>query len=98
MNDTKSMLVFQPDVYRKMLDDAIHCFPDECCGFLFGTENENIRSFTEILVVENTACCNGIFSPLPHLLKLAAEAPRPLGWRGQFLLEVTSFQSMVRYN
>jgi proteasome lid subunit RPN8/RPN11 len=54
MNDTKSMLVFQPDVYRKMLDDAIHCFPDECCGFLFGTENENIRSFTEILVVENT--------------------------------------------
>jgi proteasome lid subunit RPN8/RPN11 len=37
-----------------MLDDAIHCFPDECCGFLFGTENENIRSFTEILVVENT--------------------------------------------
>jgi proteasome lid subunit RPN8/RPN11 len=37
-----------------MLDDAIHCFPDECCGFLFGTENENIRSFTKILVVENT--------------------------------------------
>ncbi len=54
MNNTKSILLFQPDVYQKMLDDAIHCFPDECCGFLFGTENENIRSFTKILVVENT--------------------------------------------
>lgn len=47
------MIRFEPDVYQKMLDDARHTFPDECCGFLFGTEQEDGRILSEIQVVDN---------------------------------------------
>lgn len=53
LNDTKTTLVFQPDIYKRMLEDARKCFPDECCGFLFGSEQEGVRSFSDILVVDN---------------------------------------------
>ncbi len=51
--DTRPVLTFQPDVYNRMLDDARKCFPDECCGFLFGEENGANRHFSEILIVDN---------------------------------------------
>ncbi|MFN5364189.1 MAG: Mov34/MPN/PAD-1 family protein [Bacteroidota bacterium] len=46
--DTRTILTFHPDVYSRMLDDARQCFPDECCGFLFGEEKsfqKNIPTF-----------------------------------------------------
>ena len=51
--DTRPVLTFQPDIYNRMLDDARKCFPDECCGFLFGEENGANRHFSEILIVDN---------------------------------------------
>ena len=36
-----------------MFEDAIHGFPFECCGFLFGNEDENMRSIISISRVTN---------------------------------------------
>jgi proteasome lid subunit RPN8/RPN11 len=37
-----------------MLKDAVQAFPDECCGFLFGTEDEaGNRTISAIQVVNN---------------------------------------------
>lgn len=47
------MVQFESSVYRKMLDDTVHSFPDECCGFLFGEEQGETRIFKDILVVNN---------------------------------------------
>lgn len=37
----------------EMLKDAIQAFPDECCGFLFGREEGNIRTITKAQPVMN---------------------------------------------
>ena len=38
-----------------MVEDAIRAFPDECCGFMFGTEDgEGDRIIRDILVVNNS--------------------------------------------
>ncbi|MCS6928826.1 MAG: M67 family metallopeptidase [Saprospiraceae bacterium] len=48
------MLVFSPLVRERMLADARQTFPDECCGFLFGTEKEDgSRYLSDIVVVTN---------------------------------------------
>lgn len=47
------MLHLTPSAEAQMLDDARQTFPDECCGFLFGTENGDERLLTDILVVHN---------------------------------------------
>jgi proteasome lid subunit RPN8/RPN11 len=48
------MLYFSPQTYRCMLADAVQTFPDECCGFLFGVENDKgERYLTDLLIVNN---------------------------------------------
>jgi len=47
------MIIIEPLVREKMIADAVSSFPDECCGFFFGTESGNERKLTEILVVNN---------------------------------------------
>ena len=48
------MLQFEQSVYQRMLEDGIRSFPDECCGFLLGTEDEQGgRTITDLIVVEN---------------------------------------------
>jgi len=37
----------------EMIRDAVKTFPDECCGFLFGNEENNRRSVLKIQVVDN---------------------------------------------
>ena len=37
-----------------MIADAVGTFPDECCGFLFGTENDDERIIEEVMVVNNS--------------------------------------------
>ena len=39
---------------KEMIHDALSTFPDECCGFMFGTENDDDRFVTEIKVVRNS--------------------------------------------
>jgi proteasome lid subunit RPN8/RPN11 len=48
------MLQIALNTEEQMLEDALLAFPDECCGFLFGTENGDERLLTDILVVHNS--------------------------------------------
>ena len=49
------MIIIESEPGKLMAEDAINTFPDECCGFVFGMEDENQnRIITEILVVENS--------------------------------------------
>ena len=47
------MMKIEQEALDAMLADAVTTFPDECCGFFFGKEEENSRHVTEILVVDN---------------------------------------------
>src|SRR5882724_507030 len=48
------MIIVQNPSRNLMIEDALKAFPDECCGFMFGTEDEEEnRIITEILVVNN---------------------------------------------
>jgi len=48
------MIAIEPTAKKLMIGDALQAFPDECCGFLFGTEDEKgNRTVTDILVVNN---------------------------------------------
>lgn len=47
------MVFIEPDTWQKMLEDARQTFPDECCGFLFGTEDGDSRILKDILVINN---------------------------------------------
>jgi len=47
------MIILEPHIEQLVLEDARQAFPDECCGFLFGTENEGKRFIQDILVVNN---------------------------------------------
>jgi len=38
----------------QMIEDALRTFPDECCGFMFGTETEERRTISVITVVDNS--------------------------------------------
>lgn len=49
------MIIIESEPGILITEDAINTFPDECCGFVFGMEDENQnRIITEILVVENS--------------------------------------------
>lgn len=48
------MISIDPGAKASMIQDASNIFPDECCGFFYGEEdNEGNRIVTEILVVNN---------------------------------------------
>jgi proteasome lid subunit RPN8/RPN11 len=47
------MLIIEPQVRKLIIEDAVNTFPDECCGFLFGTETASDRILTDALVVVN---------------------------------------------
>jgi proteasome lid subunit RPN8/RPN11 len=48
------MIALEPNAKKLTVGDALQAFPDECCGFLFGTEDQNgNRTVTDILVVNN---------------------------------------------
>lgn len=39
--------------WQTMLSDALNTYPDECCGFFFGTEHEGVKKITDCVVVNN---------------------------------------------
>ena len=47
------MLFIQNQQKKEMINHAEKTFPDECCGFLFGSENETERNITFIMMAEN---------------------------------------------
>jgi len=49
------MIIIENDAKNLMVADAVKAFPDECCGFMFGTEDgEENRIIQDILVVNNS--------------------------------------------
>jgi proteasome lid subunit RPN8/RPN11 len=53
------MITIDPKAEQNMNDDARRAFPDECCGFMFGREDEEgNRWVTESLAINNSAVEN----------------------------------------
>lgn len=48
------MIQFDETIKNELAQDAFNTFPDECCGFLFGTEGGNIRNINKIRPVINS--------------------------------------------
>ncbi len=47
------MLIIEKAPKRVITEDAVNTFPDECCGFLLGYEDNDARIVTEALPVDN---------------------------------------------
>ena len=47
------MITIESNIYQQMLEDARQSYPDECCGFLFGKEDGDTRTLSDIQVVHN---------------------------------------------
>ena len=47
------MLLINDTIKEQLTDDALRTYPDECCGFLLGAENDDERTVEEIIVIEN---------------------------------------------
>src|SRR6202012_536396 len=48
------MIIIDARVRQLLIEDALNTFPDECCGFMFGREEQNgTRQIVDILVVDN---------------------------------------------
>ena len=47
------MLLIQNQQKEEMINHAEQIFPDECCGFLFGSEDETQRNVTFIMIADN---------------------------------------------
>lgn len=48
------MLLIGQKPLDEMTGDAAQAYPDECCGFFFGRENDNERIITKTLAVHNS--------------------------------------------
>lgn len=48
------MISIEPRTKELMIEDAVKTFPDECCGFFYGKDDENgNRIVSDILIVNN---------------------------------------------
>lgn len=47
------MLTIEAKPLEVMQQDAIATFPDECCGFFFGTETDNEKKIVHAMIVTN---------------------------------------------
>lgn len=53
------MITVEKDAEQIMNDDAVKAFPDECCGFMFGSEDAGgNRVVTQALPINNSAVEN----------------------------------------
>ena len=48
------MLKIESKPKDEMIADGINSFPDECCGFMFGKEEGDMRSLTTSLIVHTS--------------------------------------------
>lgn len=46
-------IIIDAGARKEMINDAFNSFPDECCGFFYGREEEDSRRITDILIVDN---------------------------------------------
>jgi proteasome lid subunit RPN8/RPN11 len=48
------MIHIESTAWELMMADAERIFPDECCGFFFGTEEDDKRVVRKVMVVDNS--------------------------------------------
>src|SRR5688572_28144809 len=48
------MIRLETNAYNKMVEDAIKSYPEECCGFFYGEENNGERIVKDVLIVDNS--------------------------------------------
>lgn len=48
------MIQFEKTTKEAMISDGISTFPNECCGFMFGKVEEDVRSIISIKTVNNS--------------------------------------------
>ena len=48
------MIRIEESPTNAMIDDALKTYPDECCGFMLGIQNQNESTVTEIRVINNS--------------------------------------------
>lgn len=48
------MISIAASALEKMKQDGIQTFPDECCGFILGKEDDSQRTVQDVLVVNNS--------------------------------------------
>ena len=48
------MLKIESKPKDEMIADSINSFPDECCGFMFGNEEGDVRTITKSQIVHNS--------------------------------------------
>jgi proteasome lid subunit RPN8/RPN11 len=48
-----SMIIVEPKAKQVMIEDAQSAYPNECCGFFYGAEQDDDRTITHVVVVEN---------------------------------------------
>jgi len=48
------VIQFEKTTKEAMISDGISTFPNECCGFMFGKEEEDVRSIISIKTVNNS--------------------------------------------
>ncbi len=53
-NKSFKVIQFETTTKEAMISDGISTFPNECCGFMFGKEEEGVRSITSITIVNNS--------------------------------------------
>ena len=52
------MIVIEKTAEALMNEDAVKAYPDECCGFMFGTETPEGKHVVKVLPVYNSATEN----------------------------------------
>src|SRR5689334_10029640 len=48
------MILLEEKEWKEMIREAENSFPDECCGFFLGTEEEGQRIVKQVLPVHNS--------------------------------------------
>ena len=65
------MIRFEPDAEQVMFEDAMTAFPDECCGFMYGMTEGDVRVISKALPINNAATENRkrrfVISPMDYL-------------------------------
>ena len=52
------MIRLTNDAREIMFNDAGQAFPDECCGFMYGREEDGVRVISKALAIDNAATEN----------------------------------------
>ena len=67
--------------YLRIVEGAKDAYPNEGCGLIAGTDDENVRLISKVYVLQNTDRSPEHFSLDPHEQLVAVKNMRENGWR-----------------